>query len=57
MAKGRLTYVPPSVFDELNNIRMEDRLPKQSKAFKKMVEYSQIGWEARKIKQFLMGGK
>jgi len=57
MAKGRLTYVPPSVFDELNNIRMEDRLPKQSKAFKKMVEYSQIGREARKIKQFLMGGK
>lgn len=57
MAKGRVTYVPPSVFDELNNIRMEDRLSKNSKAFKRMVEYSQIGREARKIKLFLMGGR
>ena len=55
MNKGRVTYVPPSVFNELNNIKIEDGLAKSSQAFKRMVEYSQVGREARKIKKFIMG--
>jgi len=47
--KGKVVYVPPSVFEELNNIMNEDDIPIQAEAFKGMVKYSQVGREAKKI--------
>lgn len=47
--KGRVTYVPPSVFDELDEIRLEDKLGKNADAFKEMVKYSKVGREAKRI--------
>ena len=56
--KGRVTYVPHSVFGELKNIMDEDNVSKPAIAFTKMVEYSRVGREARKLKDFFMiGGK
>jgi hypothetical protein len=55
--KGRVTYVPPSVFDELRNIMDEEQLSKRSQAFNKMVNFSQVGREATKIKRAFLGGK
>lgn len=49
MAKGRITYVPPSVFDELDQIREEDNLEHNADAFKEMAKYSRVGREAKKI--------
>ena len=56
-AKGRVTYVPPSVFDELRNIMDEENLNKRSQAFNRMVNFSQVGREATKIKRAFLGGK
>ena len=47
--KGRVTYVPPSVFDELDEIQIEDKVKKKADAFKEMAKYSKVGREARKI--------
>ena len=55
--RGRVTYVPPSVFAELQNIMTEDKVGKKAPAFKRMVEYSQIGRETAKLKRFFIGGK
>lgn len=58
--KGRYCYVPPSVFNELNNIKDEEGLDSKhwrSPAFKKMANYSQIGRETTKLKRFILGGK
>lgn len=49
MAKGRIVYVPPSVFDELGEIREEDKLESNADAFKEMAKYSRVGREAKKI--------
>jgi hypothetical protein len=49
MAKGRIVYVPPSVFDELGAIRNEDNLDCNADAFKEMAKYSRVGREAKKI--------
>jgi len=48
--KGRAIYVPESVFGELDNIMQEDSLSSRSDAFRGMVQYSQIGREARRIR-------
>ena len=57
MAKGRITYVPPNVFDELKNIMDEEKVCKPSIAFNKMVEFSRVGREAQKIHRFVFGRK
>lgn len=49
MAKGRIVYVPPSVFDELVEIKGEDKLESNADAFKEMAKYSKVGREAKKI--------
>jgi len=48
--KGRPVYVPPSVFEELDNIMKEDKVQSRSDAFKGMVQYSRVGREARRIR-------
>jgi hypothetical protein len=55
--KGRVTYVPPCVFDELKNIMDEEGMNKRSLAFNKMVNFSQVGREATKLKRFIIGGR
>lgn len=50
--KGRVTYVPPSVFEELEQIRQEDKLDRNADAFNEMVKYCQVGREAKKIFRF-----
>lgn len=49
MAKGKYSYVPPSVFEELSQIRLEDNLKRDADAFKEMAKYSRVGREAKKI--------
>lgn len=48
MSKGRISYVPRSVFDELKNIMDEEKVDKQSEAFRKMSEFSAIGRQTKK---------
>lgn len=47
--KGRMIYVPPIVLDELFKIKQEEGIGKNAKAFDKMVSYSKVGREAKKI--------
>lgn len=49
MARGRNTYVPKIVFEELEQIRLEDEIGKNADAFSEMVKYSRVGREAKKI--------
>lgn len=49
MATGRITYVPPSVFDELRAIQLKKKCKRRSDAFKEMAKYSQVGREAEDI--------
>jgi hypothetical protein len=57
MAKGRITYVPGSVFNEIKNIMDENNIQKPSIAFNEMVKFSQVGREASKIHRFMFGRK
>lgn len=47
--KGRMIYVPPRVVDELEEIKQEDQLTKNAKAFDEMVKYSRVGREAKRL--------
>jgi len=49
MGKGKVTYVPKIVFDELDDLRQEEKIPQQGEAFKKMVQYSEVGREVNRI--------
>lgn len=46
---GRKTYVPEDILFEVRDIKREDRLPTMAEAFRKMVKYSQVGREAKRI--------
>jgi len=54
--KGRITYVPPSVFDELNDIKKENKLKRNSDAFREMVNYTRVGREAERLYRFDIKG-
>ena len=45
-------YLPRSVVDEINDIKREDNIFAQAEAMKKMVKYSQVGREAKRIIRF-----
>ena len=49
MKKGKLTYVPPDVFGELEIIKNNYNMNKQAEAFKKMSKLSKLGMEMEKI--------
>ena len=46
-----MRYVPPSVMDEIENIKKEHDLVIGTEAFRKMAKYSQLGREMEKIKK------
>ena len=54
--KGRITYVPPSVLDELTDIKRENKLKKNCDAFKEMVNYTKVGREAERLYNFDVKG-
>jgi len=47
--KGRMIYVPPIVLEEIFTIKQEEGIDKNSLAFDKMVKYSKVGREAKRI--------
>lgn len=49
MAKGIITYVPPSVIEELDVIRQRKKMAKRADAFRALVSYSRVGREAEDI--------
>jgi hypothetical protein len=49
MAKGIVSYVPPSVNEELQIILTRKKLRRRADAFKEMVRYSKVGREAEDI--------
>lgn len=53
MGKGKVGYIPENVFNEINNIKTSYNIPKQSDAFKKMSNLSQLGREVEKMSGYL----
>ena len=47
--KGRVVYVPPNVFDELDSIKRDESICSTADAFREMVKFSRVGREAKKI--------
>ena len=47
--KGRVVYVPPNVFEELNCIKADEKLNSNADAFREMVKFSRVGREAKRI--------
>lgn len=50
--KGRHKWCPASVIDEIEDIKQEEGLRKDADALHKMVKYSQVGREARRLITF-----
>jgi len=48
MVSGKVTYVPRVVLREIDDLKIEDKLKKDSEAFKKMVEYARMGRELKR---------
>lgn len=48
MGRGKHTWVPNIVIEELDMISKESDIPTQSVAFREMVRYSRIGRQANK---------
>ena len=47
--RGKMTYVPPIIIDELEDIRREDCLINNADAFKELCKYARVGREAKRI--------
>lgn len=43
--KGQLKYLPKEVLEELNNIKINFNIDRDSNAFRKMVDFSEVGRE------------
>jgi hypothetical protein len=43
--RGELKYIPKELLEELDNIKINFNVPKDSNAFRKMVEFSEVGRE------------
>lgn len=53
--RGKVIYVPPMVIKEMEIIKIEEGLFGNSEAMRKMVNYSKIGRETKKIRdKFLL---
>ena len=44
-SRGQLKYLPKEVVEELNNIKINFNIDKDSNAFRKMVDFSEVGRE------------
>jgi hypothetical protein len=49
---GRKIYVPKIILMELEDLKTEHNIPKNSTAFKEIAKYSQAGREAERIIKF-----
>ena len=49
MSRSLVVRVPKIVIEEIKNIKDEEDLQNNQEAFHKMVKYSQVGREARRI--------
>jgi hypothetical protein len=49
LTRSIVIRAPKIVIDELDNIKAEEELQSNQEAFNKMVKYSQVGREARRI--------
>jgi len=45
MPRGQLKYLPKEVLKELDNIKINFNIDKDSNAFRKMVDFSEVGRE------------
>ena len=50
--RGRILWVPPVVIDEINDIIREDDLVSRAEAFRKLVKYTRVGREAKRLTRF-----
>jgi hypothetical protein len=50
--KGKHTYIPPSVIDEVNDIIKEKKLMMQVQGMNEMVKYCRVGREVERLKNF-----
>ena len=53
--KGRVMYIPPVVLDEVEDIRREDELDKNSEAFRKLIKYARVGRETKRLANLKFG--
>ena len=53
--RGGMIYAPKIVIDELDSIRGEEQIDSSAEALKKMVKYTRVGREARRIASFNFG--
>ena len=49
MSKSLVIRVPRIVIEEIENIKAEEEVQSNQEAFNKLVKYSQVGREARRI--------
>jgi len=54
--RGGMIYAPKIVIDEMNSIRKEEQIDSAAEALKKMVKYTRVGRETRRITLFKFGG-
>jgi hypothetical protein len=47
--RGRMKYFPPVLIDELNDLKMEEKITIDHEAINKLVKYARIGREANRI--------
>lgn len=50
--KGKHRWCPGSVIDELEDIKREDGLNKDNDAFNRMVKYTRVGRETKRLANF-----
>jgi len=46
--RGKMVYVPKLVFDELDDIMIEEGLNRRAEAFDKLTTYSKLGREVKR---------
>jgi len=51
--KGRIKYVPAEIIDLIGKIKKERSYKKDSKAFREMVNYAEMGREVERITSFI----
>ncbi len=51
---GGRKYVPHDILKELENIKMQDDIPKDSNAFREMAKYSKVGREVKTMSERLV---
>lgn len=48
--KGRMKYVPPNILDELDSLKREENVRRDSEAFGRLVEHARVGREVKKMR-------